>query len=573
MAKAADIIQALIERSPRRLLLERHTGLPWGWALWLRAQPKAPARPLPSAREIAGLLAGRPPSPPAAGERLTLWRAFLALWRQGWAPAPRDERPLRAAAWAGSIAMHLLFAVALVWVALVRALPPAPPAAGGGDERVQVGFSGRGDPSAPQAGGETAADAAGTATPAEPAPAAAPPATASAPRAAAAPARTAPEPVPAETSAPVEAEQPVQVTEVEVPTFDYVLPPTRRAPAAPEPPEVTLRPREVPLVVAPRLEVPQPRPPAVPEPRVREPELRPREVPLVVVPEVQLRPRPLDVPAPAVREPELRPREVAGPMPEPRPAAAAVPLPQLEAVPRPAPEPRLREREIPAPRPAPAPAAAPAASTDTAAQVPQTSGARPGPAQPAATAAPAAAAGEGAAAPGQAADGRWQSLLAGDDWGQARQGTPGPGGEPGLFDGQGRVRVPGEGLAGAEGGGRGPPGSAGGDEWTRERLEQAGTWLKRPPYDYQPTRFDDFWRPNESLLAEWVRKGIRTISIPIPGGNGRALTCVVSLLQLGGGCGIRDPNLNEQPAVARPPPEVPFKPELQEDNGSVPGRE
>jgi len=39
---------------------------------------------------------------------------------------------------------------------------------------------------------------------------------------------------------------------------------------------------------------------------------------------------------------------------------------------------------------------------------------------------------------------------------------------------------------------------------------------------------------------------------------------VVSLLQLGGGCSIVDPNLNEQPAEGRPPPDVPFKPELQQ---------
>src|SRR5690606_13285858 len=73
----------------------------------------------------------------------------------------------------------------------------------------------------------------------------------------------------------------------------------------------------------------------------------------------------------------------------------------------------------------------------------------------------------------------------------------------------------------------------------------------------------------ESLLAEWVRKGIKSVAIPIPGTNGKRITCVVSLLQLGGGCGISDPNLNEQAAEARPPPDVPFKPQLQQDNGSV----
>jgi len=79
--------------------------------------------------------------------------------------------------------------------------------------------------------------------------------------------------------------------------------------------------------------------------------------------------------------------------------------------------------------------------------------------------------------------------------------------------------------------------------------------------------------PNESLLAEWVRKGIQSVAIPIPGGNGRKLNCVVSLLQLGGGCGISNDNMNEQPAQGRPPPDIPFKQELQEDNGSAPAPE
>ena len=74
--------------------------------------------------------------------------------------------------------------------------------------------------------------------------------------------------------------------------------------------------------------------------------------------------------------------------------------------------------------------------------------------------------------------------------------------------------------------------------------------------------------PNETLLAEWVRKSIKEVLIPIPGTNKR-IRCAVALLALGGACGISDPNLNEQPATARPPPDVPFKPHLQEGNGSV----
>jgi len=97
-------------------------------------------------------------------------------------------------------------------------------------------------------------------------------------------------------------------------------------------------------------------------------------------------------------------------------------------------------------------------------------------------------------------------------------------------------------------------------------LDRAGTWLKRKAYPYEPTRFDRFWRPNETLLQEWVRRGIKQIAIPIPGSSKR-IVCAVSILQFGGGCWPEDPNVNEQPATARPPPDIPFKPELQEGPG------
>lgn len=133
---------------------------------------------------------------------------------------------------------------------------------------------------------------------------------------------------------------------------------------------------------------------------------------------------------------------------------------------------------------------------------------------------------------------------------------------PGVFDGDGSVRLaetPGSASPGR------PPGTV-----TEEisNLDRAGTWLKRPPNDYEPSAFDRYWRPNETLLQEWVRKSIKRVLIPIPGTSKR-IACDVALLALGGGCGIIDPNLNEQPAIARPPPDIPFKPHLQEDNGSV----
>ena len=65
-----------------------------------------------------------------------------------------------------------------------------------------------------------------------------------------------------------------------------------------------------------------------------------------------------------------------------------------------------------------------------------------------------------------------------------------------------------------------------------------------------------------------MRKGIRTLRIRIPG-TSTSIECAVSLLALGGACGLSNPDINDQPATARPPPDIPFKPHLQEDNGSV----
>ncbi|HEY4555868.1 MAG TPA: transmembrane repetitive protein, partial [Lysobacter sp.] len=131
------------------------------------------------------------------------------------------------------------------------------------------------------------------------------------------------------------------------------------------------------------------------------------------------------------------------------------------------------------------------------------------------------------------------------------------------LDGEGRPRLaspPGSASPGM------PPGTV-----TEEiaNLDRAGTWLKRRPTDYEASAFERYWRPNETLLQEWVRRSVREVFIPIPGTNKR-IVCNVALLALGGGCGISDPNLNDQPATARPPPDIPFKPHLQEGNGSLP---
>ncbi len=174
----------------------------------------------------------------------------------------------------------------------------------------------------------------------------------------------------------------------------------------------------------------------------------------------------------------------------------------------------------------------------------------------------AAAAGRGASP--TAPPGAWPTPQRGDDWGESDRNRPGgnAGTQSGLFNADGSPKLP-PGTA-APGGGF-PPGS---DNWTRDQLDRYGTWSKRPPIGYEPTRFDQYWIPSGTLLEEWVRRGIKSMAIPIPG-TSKKINCTISLLQLGGGCGISDPNLQDQEAIARPPPDIPFKPELQEDQDAL----
>ena len=176
-------------------------------------------------------------------------------------------------------------------------------------------------------------------------------------------------------------------------------------------------------------------------------------------------------------------------------------------------------------------------------------------------------AGTGAGPGLKAAPGGWPGAAKSDDWGASNRNVAGTGtgngsgkgngrngesdGKSGLFNNDGSARLP--------------------DKWSKNSgvdLDRAGTWLKRPGLEYRGTRFDKYWIPEGNLLQEWVRKGIKELSIPIPGTKLK-LKCVVSLLQFGGGCMPENPDANEQNSTGRKAPEVPFKPELQEDNGSV----
>ena len=589
--RAAQWIEALLARQQEPPILEKKTGLPYGWAIWLRARPPLP-RPQ-HARELVAVLLPRPR--PAASGRLpglTMWQALRRLGWQQWDPAPRDQRWMRWTAAAASLLLHVLFAFLLLWVALVRSSQPD--TQGGEGERVQVEFIGQGaqEGGGDQPGSEAAAAAeGGAASAATDSPAASPsaaqdgaPAASSAaaqPVPAEAAAATASDPAPAEPAPPVPAPAlptpPVQATEVAEATTDFVVPPVSvprtEVTVVPRQASPSVREREVQVVQAPVVVTPRPVTPV----RTRAPsettvQVREREVPLAVQ-----APTPLRVPQAEVavqvapREPTVvREREVAAV------TAPAITMPAMRGREpalrtRPSTEPTVRERAV-------ANAAASAAATAN----PRPSATPAAQASSSSSAAAAASASTAASrAPGQAGaqarptPGNWATPARGDDWGASTRDRPGSsagaqanrdaGQGSGVFNADGSVRVPGQ-----DGAGNTDRGAPGGDNdgWSRDRIAQSGTWLKRPPYDYTPTSFDKYWVPNESLLAEWVRRGVQSVEIPLPGTSTK-ISCVISVLQFGGGCGLNDPNMQDQPAIARPPPDVPFKKEMQEDNGSV----
>lgn len=535
MTKAADLIAALLPRKAAPML-ERHTGLPYGWGIWMRGLPaRLGMITREKAESVVALLMQRPaPQPGPIAPALNKLQALRALFYQDWDPPLREERGIRWFAAFVSFAMHLLFFVLLVLAALVNVTLPPP--AGDSSSRVQVEFIGRGTPEEEGGGPPAEQTAPAQSAAAAAASSSAPPPPSVAVGEPAAPSLTSevpelqqreiPEP------SPPAAPQTLQVTETPVPTTEFVLPP------------------------------PTPRTVEIAPPQIRTPELGvpTREVTVVPAPPAQreLPQRPVDVPQIAAPEQQVQQREIAAPAPQVR--QVQVPVREIGAPELRAPAVSVREAEVPTPQPRPgptgtAPIAAPAQAPGSAA--PQTAG----------TSAPAGAKPDTATSGPPAADrtGGRPAPTRADDWGDSNRNVPGQAGvtgrgeRPGLFNSDGSIRLPGTGDAGTGDSG-GPRGAPGGDqdEWTRERLEQAGTWLQRPPYDYEPTAFDKFWVPSESLLQEWVRKNIRETSIPIPGTSKR-LKCVVSILQLGGGCGIVDPNLNEQPAEARPPPDIPVK--------------
>ncbi|KFN44477.1 hypothetical protein [Arenimonas oryziterrae] len=75
-------------------------------------------------------------------------------------------------------------------------------------------------------------------------------------------------------------------------------------------------------------------------------------------------------------------------------------------------------------------------------------------------------------------------------------------------------------------------------------INAAGTFFDRPPaLAYEATRFDQYWQPDQDLLTELlteaVEKSTKEIRIRIPGNPQAKIVCKVSLLALGGACGVQ----------------------------------
>ena len=571
MFSAADLIDILQVRHRRRFPV--HVDRPFGgfpptWRAWFMAMGEriGSVRGAPVADYLAVFLA-RPLRPrPKAAPPLNRWRAFGRLARQQWEAAPRDQRGLRRFAAAFSGLLHLVFGVLLLWLGFVQ-LGDAPPEAQQAGESTLIEYIGDGTPAetggapAEGAGDAPASSAASASTsapvsasPSMPAEAQADSTPADSRQAeAAAPPSTPPEQTP---SAPADAAapQPLTVTETPQTDIDFTLP--APVPVDPKLPRLALRVPEVAAqatevetfkatTAVPNIQRPVPRlaAPTVPALRTEVSEVEAQRTPAPVVAR-QLSPNALRTPALQVPEMRTAPGEVEV---RARPAATAA-----ASAPSPA----------PAPSQAPAAGTAPAPGRATTPATAATSGGRP---QTTGAGRPAAAAPAGAGPTPSPRPGAVPSTVRSDEWGASDRNVPGnatAGRSPGLFNDDGSVRLPGDG--GRVGGGL-PPGTVIEDF---EKIDRMGTWLKRPPLDYTPTRFDRFWMPNRTLLEEWVSRGIKNVAIPIPGTTKRIM-CTVSLLQGGGGCTIYDPNLQDQEAIARPPPDVPFKPDLQEDQDSL----
>ncbi|WP_202844649.1 hypothetical protein [Luteimonas saliphila] len=547
MFSSSELIEAVRRslRKGRSIRPPRPVGeFPPGWDEWFATSRLEARRIAVEAGALVSVFLARAPVYARGYRRLNGLQAFVRLWRADWRERPAPDRRTRMFAIGTSLLLHLLWLQLMIMFMVGRFPNEEAEAERLGENVTQVEFIGEGTPQ-DEGGGTQQAELMVPQVAASPAPAATAPA-ASVPEASPPP----PPPSVADVELPQEqpppiAAQPLEVTDTPQPDSDFVL-------------------------VPPTLDVPQPPVLATPELSAPTPEVRVVEVPMVTPPP-QIRPLPRrDVNVPDVRQPEVEivERAVPAPAPEialrvPRTTAPAAPELRRDG-------PAIAQRDIELRAPSPGAGSADRATDSTAQGTPAAAGTasssstEAGGRREAGQGATPSASTAGAGPASSPAPGALPSPRRGDDWGDSDRNVPGgqSGSPSGLFNADGSPRLAGN--TGNVGGGL-PPGTITEDF---EKIDRMGTWLKRPPIGYEPSSFDRFWVPHETLLEEWVRRSIKEVLIPIPG-TGKRIRCTVAMLMLGGACGISDPNMLDIEAEARKPPDVPFKRELQEDQDSL----
>ncbi len=530
MATREELLALLLSRRRGLSIRPLMPGHSEDWNRWLADDSRLQAALSPELETLVAQMAARPlRAPPRTAAPASRWAQFRALFKQGWGDEGKEPRGLHYGALTASVLFNVLFAALLVWLMYLRFLALQAPE----EETVRIQITGFGTPDSPGGGGEPAQ---GDVQPAASAAAAAPAGrTASAstsPPAAATPAQPA-------AAAPVEADQPLQVSENKVAEqSDFQLPPAREL-AMKTPPSVSLRTAPVPS----ETEIPE----ALPEVRAVTLPTRPQVVQVPV-----LQPAERELTTPPEPAPQVRIRDVQA-----RASGAALSVPQVAAG-RALPT-KQGEGDAAASSTLAATGGASRTPSSTTPGLPGARGQAPNPGQN--------AAGSGVGPAQRTAQGGWPSPRRDDDWGAGNSNRAGAatGGDRGNPRGQGGQG--GSGLFNPDG----SPRLA--DDSFKPRFPdpyKEGTWLKRPSLGYRGTMFDGIWRPPETLLQEWVRKGVKTVDIPLPGGKVK-IRCIVSTLQAAGGCFpvAGKEGVHDQPAIARPPPAVPFKPHLIENPGDL----
>ncbi|MCW5579893.1 MAG: hypothetical protein KIS72_00920 [Luteimonas sp.] len=540
MFSSSDLIEALQRhlRKGRSIRPPRPPGeFPPGWSAWFDAMREQAGRVTGAAAGafIDIFMAREPLPPPPGAPPLTRWQAFTRLWLGSTRADDRDDRPARIASMVMTLLFHVLWIQALFWLMYARFVgyPGEEDTRLGEEHVVQVEFIGEGTPQE-EAGGAQLDEQPLPEVSSRPAPAAA----AVAVQAAASPAMPEPSIAPVEPAAPEvpppPVEQPLQVTETTEPDSAFLLPPPRVA--------------ELP---APRL--------ATPELRAPTAEVQVREVPaLAPPPEMRRLPeREINVPDLRQREVDIVQRDVLAPAPEvsmrnlPRPDAAT---PELRRE-----GPQISSRDVPL-RPAGTASAGASESRvegsgnaqSTTGQAQAATGASGGTRAAGQGASPTAS-GTGSGTRSAQQPGALPSPRRGDDWGDSTRNRPGgqAGSASGLFNADGTPRLAGN--TGQVGGGL-PPGTITEDY---EKIDRMGTW----PAPADRLRADCV----RSLLGA-AREPARGMGAPEHQGSADPDPGHRQAHQVHGGAADarwrlrhqRDPNLLDNEADARKPPDVPF---------------